>query len=209
MNQPGWPANAGPVTIAAGEVRLRPVRLRDATSWSRYRLQDEDYLRPWEPSGPGTWEGRHRASSWPSVCMNLRNAGRKGMMLPFAIELDGQFCGQLTVGNMVRGPLCSAWIGYWIAKDLAGKGIATTALALGVDHCFRAVGLHRLEATVRPENEASQSVLRRVGFRDEGFLRRYLHVDGDWRDHKLVAILTDDYPDTAISRLVRQGRAQW
>lgn len=130
-------------------------------------------------------------------------------MLPFAIEIDGEFCGQLTVGNIARGPLCSAWIGYWVGREWAGKGIATAALALGVDHCFAAAGLHRLEATVRPENEASQAVLRRVGFRDEGLLRRYLHVDGEWRDHKLVAILIDDHPDTAVSRLVRQGRAHW
>lgn len=131
------------------------------------------------------------------------------MMLPFAIELDGQFCGQLTIGNVVRGPLCSAWIGYWVARELAGQGIATAALAMGVDHGFQAVGLHRLEATVRPENDASKAVLRRVGFRDEGLLRRYLHVDGEWRDHHLVAILVDDYPDSAVGRLVRQNRAQW
>ena len=91
-------------------------------------------------------------------------------MLPFAIELDGEFCGQLTIGNVTHGALRSAWIGYWVASSATGKGVATGALALGLDHCFGPVGLHRVEATVRPENAASRRVLAKVGFREEGLL---------------------------------------
>ena len=70
-------------------------------------------------------------------------------MLPYAIELDGEFCGQLTIGNVTHGALRSAWIGYWVAKDRNGGGVATAALAMGLDHGFGPVGLHRIEATVR------------------------------------------------------------
>ncbi|GGC68048.1 N-acetyltransferase GCN5 [Hoyosella rhizosphaerae] len=199
----------GPLTTGAGIVVLRPIKLRDAPSWSRLRRDDEDYLRPWEPSGEGGWLSRHGPTSWFSVYGNLRSAAHKGLMMPFAIELNGQFCGQITVGNIVRGQLSSGWIGYWVAREVSGRGVATAALALGVDHAFSAGKLHRLEATVRPANLASQSVLRNVGFREEGLLRRYLHVDGDWRDHKLVALLADEFPDSAVARLVRSGRATW
>ena len=47
--------------------------------------------------------------------------------------------------------------------------------------------LHRIEATVRPENAPSRAVLAKAGFREEGLLKRYLEVDGAWRDHLLVA----------------------
>jgi ribosomal-protein-alanine N-acetyltransferase len=107
----------------------------------------------------------------------------------------------------VRGALRSAWIGYWVAKDLSGQGVATAALALGLDHCFGPAGLHRVEATVRPENLASQAVLRNVGFREEGLLRRYLDVDGAWRDHLLVGLTVEDVLGTVVDRLVRDGRA--
>lgn len=130
-------------------------------------------------------------------------------MLPMAIELNGEFCGQITVGNVMRGALRSAWIGYWVAKHATGKGVATGALALGLDHCFGPVGLHRVEATVRPENGASRAVLRRVGFREEGLLERYLDVDGAWRDHVLVAMTIEEVPGTVCEYLVRSGRAKW
>lgn len=201
--------SAGPLRVAAGLVRLRPIRLRDGAQWSRTRLADRAHLEPWEPATGADWETRHAITSWPSVCSGLRSEARKGRMVPFAIELDDQFCGQLTIGNITHGALRSAWIGYWVVKAVNGGGVATAALALGVDHCFGPVGLHRVEATVRPENAASRAVLAKVGFREEGLLRRYLDVDGAWRDHLLVAITIDELTGSAASALVRHGRAEW
>ncbi len=195
--------------MAAGTVRLRAVRMRDAAQWSRIRLTDRNHLEPWEPTTDASWEGRQSISSWPAVCSGLRAEARRGRMLPFAIELDGQFVGQLTIGNVTHGALRSAWIGYWVASSSTGGGVATGALALGVDHCFGAVKLHRLEATVRPENAASRRVLAKVGFREEGLLRRYLDVDGAWRDHLLVAITVEELYGSATSALVRAGHAHW
>ena len=203
---PGWPAHLGPLRVSAGRVSLRPVRLRDAAAWSRIRLRDREHLEPWEPTGRGAWEARNHASNWPALWSSLKAEARRGVMIPMVIEVDGYFSGQLTVGNIVRGALCSAWIGYWVAKDLGGQGVATAALALGLDHCFGAVGLHRVEATVRPENLASQAVLRNVGFREEGLLRRYLDVDGAWRDHLLVGLTVEEINGTVVDRLVRDGR---
>ncbi|MFC9433780.1 GNAT family N-acetyltransferase [Nocardia sp. NPDC057030] len=204
---PGWPARLGPIRVSAGEVTLRPVRLRDAAAWSRIRLQDRAHLEPWEPTGRGAWEARNHASNWPSLWSSLKAEARRGAMIPLVIEVDGAFSGQLTVGNIVRGALRSGWIGYWVAKELSGQGVATAALALGLDHCFGPIGLHRVEATVRPENLASQAVLRNVGFREEGLLRRYLDVDGAWRDHLLVGITVEELMGTVVDRLVREGRA--
>jgi ribosomal-protein-alanine N-acetyltransferase len=130
-------------------------------------------------------------------------------MLPYAIELDGEFCGQLTIGNVTHGALRSAWIGYWVAKEHNGGGVATGAVALGLDHGFGPVGLHRIEATVRPENAPSRAVLAKARFREEGLLRRYLEVDGAWRDHLLVAITIEELTGSATSALVRDGRATW
>ncbi|MGA9873323.1 MAG: GNAT family protein [Rhodococcus sp. (in: high G+C Gram-positive bacteria)] len=208
-SHPGWPAKSGPLKVAGGTVVIRPVRLRDAATWSRIRLADRAHLEPWEPTGEGSWAARHHISAWPGLVSGLKSEARKGHMIPMAIELDGYFCGQLTVGNIVRGALRSAWIGYWVAKEVNGRGVATAALALGLDHCFGGVGLHRVEATVRPENAASQAVLRNVGFREEGLLKNYLDVDGRWRDHLLVAITAPEVQVTVADRLVRSGRAAW
>lgn len=199
----------GPIRVRSGVVRLRPVRLRDGAVWSRIRLAERAHLEPWEPVAEVDWATRHAVSAWPSICSGLRAEARRGRMLPYVIELDGQFCGQLTIGNVAHGALRSAWIGYWVSKEFNGGGIATAALALGVDHGFGAVGLHRIEATVRPENGPSRAVLAKGGFREEGLLRRYLEVDGAWRDHLLVALTVEEIAGSAVSALVNTGRASW
>lgn len=206
---PGWPLNVGPLRVAGGVVRLRPIRMRDASAWSRIRVADRAFLEPWEPSAEVDWVARHSLSSWPSLCSALRGEARRGRILPYVIELDGQFAGQLTIGNVTHGALRSAWIGYWVHSEVTGRGVATGALALGLDHCFGPVMLHRVEATVRPENEASRAVLARAGFREEGLLRRYLDVDGAWRDHLLVALTAEEVSGSVAASLVRLGRAHW
>lgn len=204
---PGWPARLGPLQVKAGVVTLRPIRLRDGGAWSRLRTLDREHLQPWEPAGQDSWEYRHHIANWPALWSSLKSEAKKGHMVPMVIEVDGTFAGQITVGNIVRGALRSGWIGYWVTKGLVGQGVATAALALGLDHCFGPIGLHRVEATVRPENQASQAVLRHVGFREEGLLKRYLNVDGGWRDHLLVAMTSEDLETSVVARIVNEGRA--
>ena len=206
---PGWPRAVGPLRVPLGVIRLRPVRMRDAAQWSRIRLAERSHLEPWEPTAELEWTVRHAVSSWPTLCSDLRAEARRGRMLPYVIEVDGRFCGQLTIGNVTRGALRSAWIGYWVSREVTGSGVATAALALGLDHCFGPVSLHRVEATVRPENVASRRVLAKVGFREEGLLKRYLDVDGAWRDHLLLAVTAEEVDGSMAARLVNRGLARW
>lgn len=188
---------------------MRPARLRDGATWSRLRLAERANLEPWEPSAEVDWEERHTVSFWPAMYSGLRAEARKGRMLPYVIEVDGRFRGQLTIGNVSHGALQSAWIGYWVSSEVTGGGVATGALALGLDHCFGPVGLHRVEATVRPENHASRRVLAKAGMREEGLLRRYLNVDGAWRDHLLMALTVEEVDGSVTAGLVRRGLAAW
>ncbi len=92
-----------------------------------------------------------------------------------------------------RGARCmSAAAGYWVDRDVAGQGIAPTALALAGDHVLGSLGLHRIEVNIRPENANSLAVVRKLGFRDEGLRRSYLHINGAWRDHRTFAVTTED-----------------
>lgn len=206
---PGWPAAPGPLRTPAGAVGLRPVRMRDAKTWSDLRIRNQNSLLPWEPTGIGSWVDRHQPSAWAPQFSVLRSEAKRGTVLPFVIELDGNYVGQLTVGNIQRGAVRTAWIGYWVDAGHAGRGIATAAVALGVDHCFGPVGLHRLDATVQPSNAASQAVLMKVGFRREGLLERYMDVNKRWRDHYLFALTAEEVVGSAAETLVRAGRASF
>lgn len=207
-SHPGWPARLGPLRVRDHVVRLRPVRLRDGADWARIRLRDEAHLRPWEPTSYGGWSRRNSTTEWPGRWYLLRLAGRRGMSLPFAITVDGAFAGHVMVGNVVREPLLSAYVGYWCDSAVGGRGVTTAAVALVLDHCFGPARLHRVEATVRPENVASIAVLAKLGFRREGLLQRYLDVDGAWRDHYSFAVTAEEVPPGGFAaRLVRDGRA--
>jgi ribosomal-protein-alanine N-acetyltransferase len=205
---PGWPVRLGPLEVRAGTVELRGPRLFDGSKWSKLRIRDRAYLEQWEPTAQEGWNERNATLSWPAQWSSLRAMARRGSTLPFMILVNGEVAGQITVGNIVRGSLLSAWIGYWVASDRAGGGVATAAVALLTDHAFRDAGLHRLEATVRPENAASIRVLTKSGYREEGLFKRYLDVAGQWRDHLCFALTTEEVSDGLVRRLVARGDAR-
>ncbi len=179
---------------------LEPLRRRDATEWSRLRLENEDWLRPWEPSASQAWDVRHTPAAYRAMRRVLAQRARLGTSLPFAIRVEGRLAGQVTIDNVVRGALRSGYLGYWIDRSVAGRGMASLAVALVCDHAFGAVGLHRVQADIRPENLPSQRLVERLGFRQEGLLRRYLEIDGDWRDHLAYALLAEDLPAGVLAR---------
>jgi ribosomal-protein-alanine N-acetyltransferase len=152
-----------------------------------------------------TWEERHSPAAFTAMLRIMRRESRAGRSLPFAILYDGQLAGQVTVANVIRGAFHSASVGYWVDAELAGRGVMPTALALVVDHCFAEVGLHRIEANIRPENAPSLRVVRKLGFREEGLHARFLYIDGAWRDHLTFAVTAEDVPDGLLSRARHTG----
>lgn len=127
-------------------------------------------------------------------------AAKRGEMLPFVVTYEGTLVGQLTVGGVTWGSFRSAHVGYWVDQRVAGRGVMPTAVALAVDHCFDAVGLHRVEVNIRPENTASLRVVEKLGLRDEGLRERLLHIDGGWRDHRSFAVTAEEVPGGLLRR---------
>lgn len=210
---PGWPEATPAVRLRGSSVfphgatvRLRPLLRRDGEAWRQQRMADRDFLKPVEPTLPTSWGAAHSQSAWWNHLMFLRDSARVGTVVPLVIDVDGQFRGQLTLGNIQHGGVSECWIGYWVHSGVHGAGVATVACALGVDHAFYRVGLHRVTATYLPENPASGKVLHNNGFRDEGFLRRNLHIDGAWRDHHFLALNREDFASSAVERLYSAGR---
>jgi len=139
------------------------------------------------------------AMAGSAMVRRLRTEAREGRSMPFVVTFGGDLVGQLTVGGISWGSLRSAHIGYWVDQRVAGRGIMPTAVAMATDHCF-ATGLHRIEINIRPENVASRRVVEKLGFRPEGLRPRYLHIDGDWRDHLSFALTVDEVPGGLVAR---------
>ena len=187
-----------PVTLAEGPVRLRPLQRRDRRTWLRLRVENAAWLDPWEATAPDPLEAP--APTFGAYVADLRREARAGRVMPFVVEHDGSVVGQLTVTGIAYGSLCSASMGYWVARPFAGRGIAPTAVALATDHCWFGTGLHRVEIAIRPENRPSIRVVEKLGFRDEGVRPRYLHIAGAWRDHRVFALTAEEVPGGLLSR---------
>ena len=188
---------AWPATLVDGRIGLRPLRLRDSKEWRSVRARNSEWLRQWEATSPDPTSDA--PPTYSAMVRRLRGEAREGRTLPFVVTYDDELVGQLTVGGVTGGSLRSAYIGYWIDRRFAGRGITPTAVAMATDHCF-ATGLHRIEINIRPENLASRRVVEKLGFRSEGLRPAYLHIDGDWRDHLSYVLTVDEVPTGLLAR---------
>jgi ribosomal-protein-alanine N-acetyltransferase len=189
-------------SLSDGAVTIRPIRLKDTRALERALVENRGWLRQWEatnPHGPLSFDVRASIRS-------LQANARAGLGLPYAIEYNGEFAGQLNVSSISYGSLSSATIGYWVSEEFAGKNVTPTAVALATDHCFFGLGLHRMEICIRPENAPSLRVVEKLGFRYEGLRRRYIHINGDWRDHFCFALTVDELPQGVLRRW-KEGKA--
>ena len=184
-------------------VRLRPISPRDRDDWRRTRQANAAWLRRWDATPPARSQAQPR--SFAAMVRQMHREARAGRQLPFVVEHDRRFVGQVTVSNIVRGSAQFGSIGYWIDQAYAGRGIIPTAVALVIDHCFGPVGLHRVEVAIRPENTSSLRVVEKLGLDEVGFAPGYLHIDGDWRAHRIYAITREQVPQGLLRRLLTSG----
>jgi ribosomal-protein-alanine N-acetyltransferase len=186
--------------LTHGDVSLRIIRTKDAKTIERLVLGNREWLRPWEatnPHGPISFDFR---SQIRALLRQLESSD--GM--PFVILYQGEVVGQLNVANILHGSVSSCVIGYWIAPEVAGLGITPTAVALAMDYMFNAVGLHRVEIDIRPENGASIRVVQKLGLRYEGLKKNYIHINGDWRDHYVFALTYEEVKDGVLNRWLQK-----
>ncbi|MDR1236884.1 MAG: GNAT family N-acetyltransferase [Propionibacteriaceae bacterium] len=195
------------MTLTEGRVTLRPLRVRDEQAWSEIRRNAPGWFQPWDATRPR--ESKEPLLNFAQMVRKYQARAKAGTMLPWGVHYASAsggrpvFVGQVTVSGITSGSASWGMIGYWIGPRWAGQGIIPLAVAMACDHCFQTVGLHRLEIAIRPENSNSLAVARKLGFRHEGRRQRYMHVDGDWRDHEMFALHCEEVPDGLVRRLVR------
>ena len=120
---------------------------------------------------------------------------------------DKQLAGVININEIVRGVFCSGYLGYYAFVPHNGKGYMTRGLRAVLSEAFRVQKLHRLEANIQPDNDASRQLVQRCGFRREGFSPRYLKLAGRWRDHERWAITVEDWRSAKdISHAKAQSR---
>lgn len=178
-----------PVVLRHGDVTLRPIKISDAATWEDLRRENENWLKEWEATPP--LPSLEQAPTFRQVTRRMRSDARRGLCMPFVVEYQKQFVGQLNVNNIVYGSLREANFGYWIAQKYANRGIMTTAAALITDYLILTMKLHRVEIAVRPENGPSNALMQKLGFDFEGIRKGFLHINNDWRDHNIYVMTSE------------------
>jgi len=184
------PGDIGPV-IETERVVLRAPQMSDYPAWAELRATSRDFLVPWEP----LWapDELSRASFRRRVRHYLRDMREDMGYALFVYDTQSTaLVGGITLCNVRRGVTQSCTLGYWVGAAHAKRGYMTAAVRAVVPFVFDSLELHRLEGACLPTNTASMRLLKRVGFTREGLARRYLRINGDWRDHVLYALLDTD-----------------
>jgi ribosomal-protein-alanine N-acetyltransferase len=114
---------------------------------------------------------------------------------PAAGGADRRFCGEINLSSVQRGPFQSAYVGYWIDRAQAGRGLMPEAVVLVARFAFEQVHLHRIQISIIPRNHRSRRVVEKLKLRDEGVAQRYLEINGAWEDHIRYAITVEEWQD--------------
>ena len=177
--------------LTGQRVFLRPPKRRDALKWQKLRMSSKSFLVPWEPSWDASSCTRRAYLRYFKNSNYLANMDRAYSFLIFKID-DNTLLGGINVGNVRRGVAQSASLGYWVGVNHARNGYMKEALQILIPTLFIDLRLNRLEAATLEDNTASRNLLKKIGFKKEGVLRKYLKINGTWRDHVLYGLLEND-----------------
>lgn len=177
---------------ALPRIRLVPASARHEAAFLAAARRSRDLHRPW--SSPPATPSRFR-----SYLKSCRRGGDAGYLI---LSSAGELVGVVNVSEVVRGPFRSGYLGYFAFAPHQGRGYMTAGLAAVVNRAFRGMRLHRLEANIQPGNKDSIALVKRLGFRKEGYSERYLKISGRWRDHERWAITVERWkrPRRSIAR---------
>jgi ribosomal-protein-alanine N-acetyltransferase len=177
--------------LDGGRVFLRFPEVRDYAEWSKLREESRGFLVPWEPTWPDDELSRTAYRYKLRRYLEDVRDGRAYAFFVFRSD-DERLVGGATLSRVQRGVSMSCSLGYWMGERFAGQGYMSAAVRALVRFAFDDLALNRVEAACQPDNAPSRALLEKVGFWHEGFARRYLKINGAWRDHLLYGVCADD-----------------
>jgi ribosomal-protein-alanine N-acetyltransferase len=182
--------------LFGARVMLRPLQASDFEAWSEVRTRNAEWLTKWEPQRLAGQPDTTRDRDAFAIRCSARHRERQlGTGYGFGIFAGGEFCGEINLSSVQRGPFQSAYVGYWIDEKHAGHGYVPEAVVILARFAFEELRLHRIQIAIIPRNGNSRRVMEKLGLREEGTALRYLEIDGVWEDHVRYAITTEEWAE--------------
>jgi len=183
--------------VVTARLALRAPRTTDVPELRRVLRANAAHLRPWS-AAPGPGEDPASLTAVSRAVLRHRREWKRGQAFVLVITPradDRRIVGRIALGGVLLGAFRNAYLGYWIDGEHQGRGMMTEAVRATTAFAFDAVGLHRVQAAVMPSNVASQRVLAKIGYRQEGLAARYLCIAGKWEDHLLFAVTREEWAE--------------
>lgn len=183
----GYRAASPKVLLVTDRLVVRLANERDDYRLAEYYAANRDYLKPWKPIRD---ESHCYPSGWQARLGLINEMHRQGSAYYFVLldPLETEIRGVANFSNVLRGSFHACFLGYSLGEMWQGQGLMFEALQAAVRYMQRQQHMHRIMANYMPHNHRSGSLLARLGFIREGYAKDYLLIDGQWRDHVLMAL---------------------
>lgn len=170
-------------------MEIRLVTKGDAASLAEYFSENAEHFQPWEPIREA---GYYSLDSLTKRLVEYEQLHADGSAAHFCGFANGQVISHCSLTNVVYGPLQGCFMGYGVSKEHEGSGVMTKVCQVAIDYAFKELGLNRVMANYMPVNVRSASLLKKLGFAQEGVARKYLKINGVWEDHVLTSRLNPE-----------------
>jgi len=165
-------------------VELIDLTLADPAAVADYYRRNRQHLAQ---SMPRRSDAFFTLAQWQGQVAAYRAGGPGLSELRLVLCTGPRVIGTVNFSQIVRGGFQACYLGYGLDEAWQGRGLMRTAVRLGRDFVIEQLGLNRIMANHLPENVRSAHLLTSLGFEREGLARRYLEIDGVWRDHVLTS----------------------
>ena len=178
----------GLILLTSDNVYLRQLKLSDAENLLQLLVENKEFFEPFSPNRSSNYYSLEKQKE---LIKAWEQKSKENIKYQFGIFLkkNQKLLGTISLFQIIRGPLQSALIGYYLDQKNNGNGYTTEAVNLVIDYAFRTLSLHRIEAGVMPHNIGSIRVLEKAGFHKEGIAKQNIKINDRWENHQVLAII--------------------
>ncbi|MRI34001.1 30S ribosomal protein S5 alanine N-acetyltransferase [Endozoicomonas sp. OPT23] len=172
--------------IRTERTRLEILGPEDAYLMLKYYSDNKNHLSSWESDRGKEFYTLRRWKWYLSASQEMLARGT-GVRFAVMDHDRNEVIGVCNFTGIVRNGFQACYLGFSVAEKYQGLGYMPEILDVALDYMFREMNLHRIMANYIPDNTRAASVLKKTGFKKEGFAESYLKVNGKWYDHVLTS----------------------
>ena len=168
------------INLNGENLLIRNFTPDDAEELLNYYIRNEEHLKSFEPTRDKSF---YTVDSQKELLLESYRQLMNGTSSDLGIYKEKKLIGKVKISNIVYGVFKNGIVGYSIDKEYEGQGYMKEALLIILEYAKNHLDLHRLEASVLVDNKRSKNLLLSCGFEEVGINKKYLYINGKWRDH--------------------------